>query len=223
MWCDPDPARLDLFRGTTVTRRVYVLRIRGQPAGSAIRASCHQNRLRSVYHTSALHHKDVRGLQSLNACSADHTQCRDRTDMVLSESQPTPSYWPCKRKSTKCQRSRTVGGRTRCALSPPRQAQTDASWPCHRTYFSGLGHTSDRLLWPNDKHQAAGTGQCRHWQPTLPPLACMLWFADLLAQPCVTSPARFEKSRRARSPSFMNTYNGSASLIFRFICELESS
>jgi len=51
-----------------------------------------------------------------------------------------------------------------------------------RKLLSVLENDDDRCLviWmlfvdANDQDQAAGTGKCNHWQPTLPPLACILW------------------------------------------------
>ena len=36
------------------------------------------------------------------------------------------------------------------------------------------GRARDYSIWPNDQDQAAGTITRNHWQPTLPPLACIL-------------------------------------------------
>jgi hypothetical protein len=39
----------------------------------------------------------------------------------------------------------------------------------------------------NDEDQAAGTRRHNHWQPTLPPLACILWFVGSLFSQTVNS------------------------------------
>ena len=54
---------------------------------------------------------------------------------------------------------------TSCFHHAERRPATEPSW-------LEAGLSADR----NDQDQAAGTGRRNHWQPTLPPLACILWF-----------------------------------------------